>query len=463
MTRDFWRLIDDTRPNGGGPTAHAEALTAALVDLGRESVIRFAGDFDQAMDALYTWDLWGAAYLSLGGCSDDEFEYLRAWIIGAGESAWGMARHDPQTFFVGLLTGADDPDRRWGEVDTLAGESLLYAAGIAHERLTGEWLPRRERPRPSEPAGDRWEEDQVPGLYPRLFAMLPAGWWQEESAPPDGAPQVMAQVVRGLDLFSQGDHLGAGTLLAPIVDDPALWAQVAEDRRVDVAYVVGIGRLVSGDVEGAAEALDLVESRLRGADHVRRALAQVELARGDLAGAARWIDPSPEAGRHDRVLAAKLAWRRGDHGEAIRRAGNEMATTVGPDEHPWDVAGSAYQIGQIFADAGDLDNAILAVGLMTRFLEGAPPGLPLLIQLQVLVAAITRLQGRPGDSLAHLQRLGPQLAGTDLAECLREQARAERALGRHEQAEALYREAVEVFEAAGERWEAQATRTEAGL
>lgn len=462
MKPEFWSLIDDTRPDEHDPSAHAAAIAAALADAGLELSLEYAASFDRAMDALYTWPLWGTAYLALGGCSDDAFEYLRAWIVGAGETTWRKAVEEPEALFVELLGESTDPDARWEEIGLNEGEPLLYAGGVAHEQLTGEWLPPRSRPYPDEPSGDEWDEAELPELFSDLAAALPDGWWGDPDSPSGGDDrfQVMIQVERALDAFAEGDHVRAGRLLDEIVDDPTQWAQVAEDRRVDVAYVVGIGRLQAGDVEGAAAPLHLVESRLSEADHVRRALVQVELARGELESASRWID-SEGANRLDRVLAAKLAWRRGDHEEALGRAASEMTTSIGPDEHPWDVAGTAYQLGQIFVDAGEIDDAVLSVGVMTRLLEGAPGDLPLLTHLQLLVAAITRLQGRPDDAATSLRLLRTGLSGTDLAECLREEARCEMALGNTEEAIALYRASVEAFEAAGERWDARTTREEA--
>ena len=460
MTPEFSGTIDRTRPDRHDPEAHAAAITSALGDSGTEATARFARAFDEAIDSLYAWELWGAAYLSFGGCSDDAFEYLRAWLIGGGERVWELARNDPERLFIELLDGADDPDARWEELRIHDGESLLYVAGAAHERLTGEWPSGRASPYPAEPAGEEWAEDDLPGLYPDLIAALPEDWWGEPSGEDPAGLRVMIQVERGIGAFSEGDHAGAGELLDSIVDDPAEWKLVALDRRVDVAYIVGIGRLLAGDIEGASTSLRLVESQLVGADHVRRALAQVEMARGDLDNASRWIDQTEGASRYDRVLAAKLAWRRGDHEEAIRRANSELATSLEPDEHPWDVAGSSYQIGQIFADTGDIDNAILAAGVMTRFLEDAPRELPLLTHLQLLLAAITRLQGEPHEALRRLRPLRRGLSGTDLAECLREEARAEHALGNGEQSAALYQASVHAFQATGESWEAKATLEE---
>ena len=464
MTAEFWSLIDDTRPDDHDSSVHAATISNALTEAGLEQTLEYARLFDRAMDALYTWPLWGVAHLALRGCSDDAFEYLRAWIVSAGETTWRKAVEEPEDLFVALLAGSPDPDARWHELGLHDGEPLLYAGGVAHEQLTGEWLPGRSQPHPEEPFGGGWEEDELPDIFLHLTAALPDGWWDDAGEVADRGEGIrtMIRVERGLDAFTDGDHVGAERLLEEILDDPAQWAQVDEDRRVDVAYAVGTGRLLSGDVEGAASALHIVESQLSGAAHVRRALAQVELARGDLESASRWIYSEGD-NRLDRVLAAKLAWRTGDHEEAVGRAAAEMTTSVGPDEHPWDVAGAVFQLGQIFANSGELDEAVLTVVVMARLLEGAPGDLPLHTHLQLLVAAVTRLQGRPDEAVTNLRQLRSGLSGTDLAECLREEARCEKALGNPDEATTLYQASVETFETAGERWDARATRDEADL
>jgi tetratricopeptide (TPR) repeat protein len=253
-------------------------------------------------------------------------------------------------------------------------------------------------------------------------------------------------------------------MLDPLVDDVDAWNTIRDmsDLRIDVAYIVGIGRLQRGDVEGASAALHLVESDVADADHVRRALAQVELARGDLEEAARFIVDSPEASRLDRVLAAKLAWRIGDTEGAVRRARQEMTASLDPGEHVWDVAGAILQIGRILADAGETDEAELAARAMANLLGDAPEDLPLLVHLRLLLASVVRLQGRAEDVLDDLEDLRLVCEGSDLGECLRERARSLAAIGRAEESRSTYREAVGAFDSAGERWEADATRREAG-
>jgi tetratricopeptide (TPR) repeat protein len=464
MDTDFWPIIARTTPESGDPEHHARAITQHLVASGTDATLRFAGSFDEALDTLYHWDLWGAAYLALGGCSDDAFEYLRAWVIGAGEVTWALSRDDPQQLFVQLLEGATDPETRWAELGIYAGEPILYAAGRAHEELTGHWLPVRSRPMPAEPAGHEWEEYELTDRFPVLAARLPPNWWGEVEPGAGDLFQLVAEVDRGIESFGHGDHATAAEILEPFVESADLWRNIQglQDRRIDVAYIVGIGRLMTGDVEGAGAALRLVEADIPGADHVRRALAQVELARGRLDEASRFIIDSPGAARMDRVLATKLAFRRGDIDGVIRRVQDELHAPIDPHDHVWDVAGAFQEIGRILAEIGNVDTAEIAFRATEHLLADAPDDLPLVAHKRLLEVSIKRLRGLPQQALDGLAALRDRLDGTDLAEWHRERARALSQLGRAEDAAAAYQASIEGFDSAGERWEALATRDEAG-
>jgi tetratricopeptide (TPR) repeat protein len=395
----------------------------------------------------------------MGGCSDDAFEYLRAWIVGQGEETWSQARHDPETLFLGLLDGAADPEAHWERIGLHDGEHLLYAAGIAHERLTGTWLPSRTTQR-GEPTGANWAEDDLPARFPALSAALP-DWWQGGAMGVDELA-LHHRALGALDAFSQGDHGTAEEMLEPIVRDPESWRVLAADSnlRVAVAYGLGMTKMLRGDVGGAAETLYLVEDDIEHADEVRRGLAQVELARGELDAAERLLDGSSDAARFDRILTAKLLWRRGMRGQAVDRARDELVAPVDADDHPWDVAGAYQQAGRILVDAGEIEDATVAARKTSRLLRGAPATLPLLTHPALLEASIDRQEGRPKKALKRLDRLHG-LQGSDLAEWHRERARTQLTMGRDGDAEVSYRAAVSAFESAGERWEAETTRTEA--
>ena len=65
----FWDIIDATvSPDYD---AQLESLGTALSKLSGDELIAFEADFRRASLGAYRWDLWGAAYVINGGCSDD--------------------------------------------------------------------------------------------------------------------------------------------------------------------------------------------------------------------------------------------------------------------------------------------------------------------------------------------------------------------------------------------------------
>jgi hypothetical protein len=49
-----------------------------------EAVLDFQECFDEVDTIIYRWDVWAAAYLIGGGCSDDSFTDFRAGVIALG-------------------------------------------------------------------------------------------------------------------------------------------------------------------------------------------------------------------------------------------------------------------------------------------------------------------------------------------------------------------------------------------
>jgi hypothetical protein len=154
----FWEIIETA--GGASCEDRAAAVTAKLVQLGREETAEFVRLFDGTLAQLYTWDLWAVAYIIQGGCSDDGFEYFRGWVISQGRRAHSLALSDP-----GALGLAIDPD---SEDEERECEDLLYAGVQAYEELTGDY-PNRARPIVNSPAGVRWEEDELEGRFPAVY------------------------------------------------------------------------------------------------------------------------------------------------------------------------------------------------------------------------------------------------------------------------------------------------------
>lgn len=163
--KQFWTLLETTRPEGDdeGGEEHAEALGDALSDLTTGEVAAFGKLFAQKLAELYTWDLWGVAYMLLGGCSDDGFEYFRAAVLSRGERAYHLALDEPEA--LGLMLCEEEPEE-------LDAEALLYVAADVYEEQTGEDLEELLPETPEDPRGQEWEEDDLDGRYPRLALLV---------------------------------------------------------------------------------------------------------------------------------------------------------------------------------------------------------------------------------------------------------------------------------------------------
>lgn len=159
----FWAIVatathlpDEQRP---------EAIQDRLARLSPAEIVGFDLRMRLLLRQAHRWDVWGAAYLINGGCSDDGFDYFRGWLIGQGERVYRAALADPDS-----LAGVVDAQ---GEVEL---EDLLYVAGDAYEQLTGASLPPAGPEfGESEVAGEDWDfddEDECRRRLPRLSAIF---------------------------------------------------------------------------------------------------------------------------------------------------------------------------------------------------------------------------------------------------------------------------------------------------
>jgi hypothetical protein len=177
MDRDrFWTLVEETR--GGNCRQHAARLTDRLRALGPTDIIAFQAVWDELMHESYRWDLWGAAYLANGGCSNDGFDYFRGWLVGQGREVFEAVLRDPDS----LASQPRSTSRRpvWARLepwDRLECEGMTAVAFWAYEAVTGQELPIPPRPHepgaPSrrQPEGEDWDFDDPEEMrrrYPRL-------------------------------------------------------------------------------------------------------------------------------------------------------------------------------------------------------------------------------------------------------------------------------------------------------
>lgn len=154
---EFWALIESSRAKAKkDPERQMEALQTKLEKLPAAEIVAFDRIFGTVHAAAYRWDLWAAAYIIEGGCSDDGFMDFRSGLIALGRDTYDAALADPES--LARLS-----------VDTeFSLEEMAYVAASAYEAVTGQALPERGLLQPEEPAGERWDEATVGLKYPKL-------------------------------------------------------------------------------------------------------------------------------------------------------------------------------------------------------------------------------------------------------------------------------------------------------
>lgn len=165
-TDRFWDLIEQARQryfasrSDTGPTlVEHEALAQTLSELEPAEIIEFDQRLSERVIAAYHWDLWAALYIFTEGCAgDNRFEDFRAELTLCGRGAFESALGDADSL-------ADLPMVPRGE------EGLLSVPLNVYEAKTGNEFPQLELPvpHPNHPAGQRWEEAELPQRLPRFW------------------------------------------------------------------------------------------------------------------------------------------------------------------------------------------------------------------------------------------------------------------------------------------------------
>ena len=95
--QQFWALIDEAKKQTGGWEEMAEPLIDSLAGLDVSDIMKWEQIFREYQNLSCKKKLWAAAYVINGGCSDDGFDYFRAWLIAQGKEVFMAALEDPET------------------------------------------------------------------------------------------------------------------------------------------------------------------------------------------------------------------------------------------------------------------------------------------------------------------------------------------------------------------------------
>jgi len=156
---DFWRIIGATRLAGGDyPDDRVKTLRDQLDGLSPQELQSFQNHYDSLILRAYRWDLWGAAYIINGGCSDDGFRYFRDWLISEGEEVYEAALADPESL------------AKLPRIELAENELFGYVALELFEQAGEGELQRDMSTEGADPAGEAWEEEAVYDLFSKLAA-----------------------------------------------------------------------------------------------------------------------------------------------------------------------------------------------------------------------------------------------------------------------------------------------------
>jgi hypothetical protein len=125
---EFWALIESARAEvveraGDHGKALADVLRLRLVAMPRSEILDFYGRLSEATSAVARWDVWAAAYLIGGGCSDDSFADFRAGLVALGRDWYERVRADPDVL-------AEHPWVRQAVENS--GERVVFAEAMNH-------------------------------------------------------------------------------------------------------------------------------------------------------------------------------------------------------------------------------------------------------------------------------------------------------------------------------------------
>ena len=122
----FWEIIEQSKSED--PQDQLDKLIEILSEMTVDDIFGFDYRLDKFLEQSYNSDLWAAAYVVCGGCSDDGFDYFRAWLVSRGKEIYEKALENPDSL-IDVFAEMEN--------DFPENEELLYATLDAYEELTG--------------------------------------------------------------------------------------------------------------------------------------------------------------------------------------------------------------------------------------------------------------------------------------------------------------------------------------
>jgi TPR repeat protein len=317
----FWQLITESKlAADGDANTQVANLEAVLKLLPEADIVEFDRLLHGHLNRSYTRDLWAAAYIINGGCSDDGFDYFRAWLVAQGKDVFENALVNPES-----LIDVAQPNAEL--------ETLMYAPIKAYEARTETKFPYSTREVP-QLTGDEWEEtpECLQKKFPRLFEKF---WNAANSTNGDAEKEIdlgaafaaLQELVGGLgggkdpsdpeSLYTQAVFLAMDESPENLQKSAEILTRAADQGHAGAQYLVGAclqeGRGVAQDYQAAAKYYRLAADQ-DNADACGSLGSLYQDGLGvapDIAAAVKWYRQGAEAGSADAAASLGVLYADG--------------------------------------------------------------------------------------------------------------------------------------------------------
>lgn len=126
----YWSLIENSIKETDNQEDQELFLIAEIEKLNPQEMIGFRLRTDKLLFDSYNPELWCAAYIVSGGCSDGGFEYFRCWLISRGKEVFYGVKANPDSLIEQVVEGKESYEF----------EGFWYVAMNAFKNSTGEDL-----------------------------------------------------------------------------------------------------------------------------------------------------------------------------------------------------------------------------------------------------------------------------------------------------------------------------------
>ncbi len=170
--QEFWKIIDYSFiQSNGNQQAQEKILLEKVLAYSLEQIKDFEIIFRQLILEADDFKIMAAEKIIKGWVTDDSYLYFRCWLIGQGQKPFEETLKNPD-YLANIVSKGTDTNF----------EELMYIATTAYSQKTGK---EEDETFPRDAAIDKgldynfgapptkgadWTEDQLPILYPKLWA-----------------------------------------------------------------------------------------------------------------------------------------------------------------------------------------------------------------------------------------------------------------------------------------------------